>query len=157
MTVRHSSEDINFIKIVKSISSYLPSRLLIVFSAAYIIPLLSGTIDYVQMSIYMIAIQILNLVCTTSSDGIGKIVLRFYDKYKIMDKLNEFFSSILWLSVIIYLITWIFYFFGHNYITEKLSISNSTLVIILFLVIPCGIRQFLYQILRVYINAALYK
>ena len=151
-----SAVENNFQQSIKNILSYMPSRLLIVFSAVYIIPLLSGTIDYVQMSIYLIAIQMLNLVCTTSSDGIGKIVLRFYEKYKMNDKTNEFFSSIFWLSIIIYSLTWILYIFGHNYITEKFALSNAVLLIVLFLVIPCGIRQFLYQVLRVYREPALY-
>ena len=151
-----STEESNFRKIYKNISCYLPSRFLIIFSAAFIIPLLSNTIDYVQMSIYLIAIQILNLVCTTSSDGIGKIVLRFYEKYKLQNKLDVFFSSVFWLSIIIYLLIWVLYFLGHDFVSEKFSISNNTLMLILLLVIPCGIRQFLYQILRVYHEAFLY-
>ena len=146
----------NIQHIIKSISSYLPSRFLIIFSAAFIIPLLSKHIDYMQMSIYLIAIQILNLLCTTSFDGIGKIVLRFYEKYKFNKKLDEFFSSLFWISIIVYIITWLVYIFSHGIIEEKFAIDNGTLLIVLFLVIPCGIRQFLYQILRVYREASLY-
>ena len=108
------------------------------------------------MSIYLVSIQVLNLVCTTSSDGIGKVVLRFFEKYKLQNKLEDFFSSILWLSAIIYILIWGFYIFSHDYIYQKFAINNLTFIIILLLVIPCGIRQFLYQILRVYNKVSLY-
>lgn len=146
----------NFPKIIKNLASYLPSRVLIILNSIVIIPLLARAINHEEMSIYLLAIQILNLVCTCSTDGIGKAVLRFYEKYHIQEKLDLFFSSILWLFVGIYVLTWILFFFFKDILVNHFSISYTTAVITLMLIIPCGIRQILYQILRAMNHIALY-
>ena len=139
----------NYYSIIKSILSYLPSRALIILNSILIIPLLTGLLEPKEMSIYFIAIQLLNLLCTCSFDGIGKAVLRFYEKYKINNSLDNFFSNILWLSIFSYCIICAIYLIAHNIISEKFAIGSSALILTLILVIPCGIRQVLYQILRI--------
>lgn len=147
---------LNYKSIIHNIFSYLPSRFLIILNSILIIPLLSKSVDYNEMSIYLIAVQILNLICTCSSDGIGKIVLRFYEKYKFENKLDKLFSNIFVLSIIIYFLTFIVYLLTHNIISEHFAIPNYIIVLTFFLVIPCGIRQMLYQILRIQQNSKLY-
>ena len=139
----------NYHSIINSILNYLPSRALIILNAILIIPLLTGILDPKEMSIYFIAIQILNLICTCSFDGIGKAVLRFYEKHKINNTLDSFFSNILWLSIVSYGIIFMLHPLLHTYIENKYAISNSVILLTLILVIPCGIRQILYQILRI--------
>ncbi|MBR1460550.1 hypothetical protein IJ596_02805, partial [bacterium] len=84
-----------------------------------------------------------------SFDGIGKAVLRFYEKHKINNTLDSFFSNILWLSIVSYGIIFMLHPLLHTYIENKYAISNSVILLTLILVIPCGIRQILYQILRI--------
>ena len=84
----------NYSSIIKDLLNYLPSRGLIILNFIVLIPLFTQVLDKKQMSIYLIAIQILNLILTCSFDWISKSVLRFYEKYKIQDKLDEFLSSV---------------------------------------------------------------
>ena len=146
----------NFPKIIKNLASYLPSRILIILNSIVIIPLLARAIDHEEMSIYLLAIQILNLICTCSTDGIGKAVLRFYEKYHIQEKLDLFFSSILWLFVGVYILSCVLFYFFKDVMVEHFAISYTTALITLILIIPCGIRQILYQILRVKNHITLY-
>ena len=139
----------NYDSIIKRILSYLPSRALIILNAILIIPLLTGLLEPKEMSTYFIAIQMLNLLCTCSFDGIGKAVLRFYEKHRINNSLDNFFSNILWISVFSYSVIFLIYLIAHNFLCDKFAISNTALLLTLILVIPCGLRQILYQILRI--------
>ncbi len=109
----------NYHSIIRSILDYLPSRALIILNSILIIPLLVGILDPKEISIYFIAIQILNLLCTCSFDGIGKAVLRFYEKYRINGILDKFFSNILWMSIGAYGLILILYPLLHNYVCEQ--------------------------------------
>ena len=72
-----------------------------------------------EMGIYQLSIGILNLLCTCSTDWITKSALRFYEKYKILNKLPEFYSNILFISLTAYLVIVIFYFLSADYISTK--------------------------------------
>lgn len=109
-----------------------------------------------EMGIYQLSIGILNLLCTCSTDWITKSALRFYEKYKILNKLPEFYSNILFISLTAYLVIVIFYFLSADYISTKYFISKDILALLLILIIPCGIRQFLYQMLRIFNKPFLY-
>ena len=146
----------NYHFIFTNVMTYLPSRLLIILNSVIIIPLFTYFLDEKQMSIYLIALQVLNLMCTCSFDWITKAVLRFYEKYNIRNTLNLFFSSIFWLSVIVYIIIFISYFTFKDLILEKFAVDNTSFLYTILLVLPCGIRQFLYQILRARNEAKLY-
>lgn len=146
----------NYHFIFTNVMTYLPSRLLIILNSVIIIPIFTYFLDEKQMSIYLIALQVLNLMCTCSFDWITKAVLRFYEKYNIRNTLNLFFSSIFWLSVIVYIIIFISYFTFKDLILEKFAVDNTSFLYTILLVLPCGIRQFLYQILRARNEAKLY-
>ncbi len=146
----------NYYLIFNNIMTYLPSRILIILNSVIIIPLYAYFLSEKQISIYLIALQIVNLICTCSFDWITKAVLRFYEKYNIKNALATFFSSIFWLSVIVYTIIIICYFSFKDIILEKFAVDNTAFLLSILIVIPCGIRQFLYQILRVRNKAKLY-
>ena len=146
----------NYSSIIKDLLNYLPSRGLIILNFIVLIPLFTQVLDKKQMSIYLIAIQILNLILTCSFDWISKSVLRFYEKYKIQDKLDEFLSSVFWLFIIVYLIIIVSYFIFKDILLQKFSISNTVFLYVILLLVPCGVRQFLYQILRLKNHYKLY-
>ncbi len=146
----------NYYLIFNNIMTYLPSRILIILNSVIIVPLFAYFLDEKQISIYLIALQILNLICTCSFDWITKAVLRFYEKYNIKQALSTFFSSIFWLSVIVYIFIIICYFAFKGLILERFAVDNMSFLFTTLLVIPCGIRQFLYQVLRVRNQAKLY-
>lgn len=146
----------NYHLIFHNIITYLPSRILIILNSVIIIPFFTYLLCEKQMSIYLIAIQILNLMCTCSFDWITKAVLRFYEKYNLKNALGTFFSTIFWISVIVYLILIIGYFLFKEILLNKFSIDNVSLLLVLLIAIPCGIRQFLYQILRIKNKVKLY-
>ncbi len=146
----------NYALIFKNVLTYLPSRFLIMLNSVIIIPLFTYLLNEKDMSIYLIALQILNLICTCSFDWITKAVLRFYEKYNINKSLDTFFSSILWISIIVYAVIFSGYFIFKDLLLTKFAIDNTIFLLTLFLVVPCGIRQFLYQILRVRNKAKLY-
>lgn len=146
----------NYKLILKNILSYLPSRLLIIINSIIIIPIFAHLLETKQMSIYLISIQILNLILTCSYDWITKSVLRFYEKYRLKNLTNSFMSNIFWISIITYFFIFLLFILSKNYVLAKFSIDNLTFLLIIFLVIPCGIRQFLYQILRLKNKPKLY-
>lgn len=146
----------NYQLILKNILSYLPSRLLIIINSIIIIPIFAHILETKQMSIYLISIQILNLILTCSYDWITKSVLRFYEKYRLKNSIDSFMSNIFCISVITYFFILSLFIFSRNYVLAKFSIDNLTFLLIIFLVIPCGIRQFLYQILRLKNKPKLY-
>ncbi len=146
----------NYYLIFNNILTYLPSRILIILNSVIIIPIFAYFLSEKQISIYLIALQILNLMCTCSFDWITKAVLRFYEKHNIKNSLNDFFSSIFWLSVVVYTIIFISYFTFKDFILEKFAVDNTSFLFTIILVLPCGIRQFLYQVLRARNQAKLY-
>lgn len=139
----------NYLFILKSLVQYLPSRVIIVLNSFFIIPLLAYKLNQSEISVFLIAINILNLICTCSYDWVAKAVLRFYEKYRIKNELDSFFSTVFWIAIAVYLIIIAVFFAFKDFVTAKFSIETLTFALVILLVIPCGIRQFLYQLLRI--------
>ncbi len=138
----------NYTSILKNLVQYLPSRGLIILNSFFIVPFFTYALNHKEVSIYLIAIQLLNLFCTASFDWISKAVLRFYEKYRIQDKLDIFLSTVFWLSTIVYVLTAVIFIIFKDPITTKYALTNLIFGLTILLVIPCGIRQCLYQVLR---------
>lgn len=143
--------------IMKIFLSYLPSRLLVVLNSLVIVPTLVHMMSEKEIGIFQLSIGMLNLVCTCSTDWIAKSALRFYEKYRSCNRLDVFFSNMIWLTLFVYLIIFVCFLLFADIITEKLFIPKAVLLLTLFLVIPAGIRQFVYQILRVLNRPFLYS
>ena len=139
----------NYKIVLASFLSYLPSRILVILNSLIIVPILAYFLSTNEMSVFQICIGILNFVCTCSTDWIAKSVLRFFRKYKQDNRLNEFYSNIAMIEFIAILGIFISYFIFKNIVCTKFLISNQLFFLTLVLVIPCGIRQFLYQLLRI--------
>ena len=137
--------------------SYLPSRLLVVLNSLIIVPILAHIMSQKEIGVFQLSIGILNLVCTCSTDWIAKSALRFYEKYKGCNRLDEFFSNIIWLGLFMYAVIFLGFFLFSDLVAEKFFIQKSVLLLTLFIVIPTGIRQFLYQMLRVLNRPFLYS
>ena len=146
----------NYNIVLKSFLSYLPSRILVILNALFIVPIFAYFLTAQEMSVFQISIGILNFLCTISTDWVAKSVLRYYEKYKYSDELENFFSSIMFLEIITYIFILALYFIFRNLIAEKFYISQSIFFMILIIVIPCGIRQMFYQLLRIYRKTLLY-
>ena len=142
--------------ILDNFFKYLPSIILVIFNSLFIVPFFVHVLSTKEVGIYQIIIGILNLLCTCSSDWIAKSSLRFYEKYKLQDKLPQFFSNILFISIFTYFLIFISFILFGGIVSEKLFIPQSTLALILILIIPCGFRQFLYQMLRIFNKPFLY-
>lgn len=142
--------------IFKSFLRYLPSRLLVVLNSLVIVPIFAYFLSTSEMSIFQISIGILNLVCTASTDWIAKSVLRFYEQYKRFNKTDRFFSNIVLFELIGFVAVFISFFLFKDIICAKFYITQKVLFITLILVIPCGIRQMLYQLLRIMRKTVLY-
>lgn len=135
---------------------YLPSRFFIILNSLIIIPFFANVLSSGEMGLFQLSIGILNLVCTCSTDWISKATLRFWVKYKRKDELENFFSNIFLITIVAYCIIFIIYFCFSDLICAKFFIEKNVLLLTLFLVIPCGIRQFLYQMLRIFNKPFLY-
>ena len=135
--------------VLASFLSYLPSRILVILNSLIIVPILAYFLTSSEMSIFQISIGILNFVCTCSTDWIAKSVLRFYRRYHNENRLNEFYSNIAMLEFIAILGVFASYFIFKDFVSTKFLLSNKIFFLTLVLVIPCGIRQFLYQLLRI--------
>lgn len=135
--------------VLASFLSYLPSRVLVILNSLIIVPILAYFLTSSEMSIFQISIGILNFVCTCSTDWIAKSVLRFYRRYHNENRLNEFYSNIAMLEFITILGVFASYFIFKDFVSTKFLLSNKIFFLTLVLVIPCGIRQFLYQLLRI--------
>ncbi len=146
----------NYSIILKSFLSYLPSRILVILNALFIVPIFAYFLNSQEMSIFQISIGILNFLCTISTDWVAKSVLRFYEKYKYSGELDNFFSSIMLLEIITYGFIFILYFMFRNFAAEKFSVPQNIFFMVLILVIPCGIRQMFYQLLRIQRKTFLY-
>lgn len=138
----------NYRLILKNLVQYLPSRVVMILNSFLIIPLFTHLLNPKEVSIYLIALQLLNLICTCSFDWISKATLRFYEKYNLQNKLEVFLSTVFWVSVCVYVLILGGYILFKNILLTKFAVSNLVFVLTLVLVIPCGIRQFIYQILR---------
>ena len=119
-----------------------------ILNSFLIIPLFTHLLNPKEVSIYLIALQLLNLICTCSFDWISKATLRFYEKYNLQNKLEVFLSTVFWVSVCVYVLILGGYILFKDILLTKFAVSNLVFVLTLLLVIPCGIRQFIYQILR---------
>ncbi len=119
-----------------------------ILNSFLIIPLFTHILNTKEVSIYLIALQILNLICTLSFDWIAKAIVRFYEKYDIQDKQEIFLSSIFWIAVVVYIIIFVLYFLFKNILISNFAVTNAIFGLTILLAIPCGIRQALYQILR---------
>lgn len=146
----------NYKTIINSFLKYLPSRFLIVFNQFIIIPVFALLLSAKEMSIFQISIGVLNLICTFSTDWIAKAVLRFYKKYSDEDNLDQFFSNVFSLSLLVYGIMVLIFVLAGTFIKHKFLLDESVLIFVLLLVIPCGIRQMLYQLLRILNKPFLY-
>ena len=146
----------NFNLIFNTFLKYLPSRLLVILNSLIIIPFFAYILTEKEMGIYQLIICSINLLCTCSTDWITKSSLRFYEKYKLQNKLPKFYSNILIISAITYLLILVLYFLFSDYISAKFFIPKDLLALTLVLLIPCGLRQFLYQMLRVFNKPYLY-
>lgn len=142
--------------ILKSFLNYLPSRLLVILNALLIIPFFAHILSKSEMGTYNLCVGLLALTCTVTSDWIAKAALRFYEKYKIQDRLGEFYSNLFIISIFSYFVIAFVYFIFSDFIAEKLYISKSLLSITLLIIFPAGLRQFLYQMLRVFNKPFLY-
>ncbi len=147
----------NFNTIMSTFLSYLPSRLLVVLNSLIIVPILAHILSEKEIGIFQLSIGVLNLVCTCSTDWIAKSALRFYEKYRACSCLDEFFSNIIWLTLFMYVVIFLCFILFSDFVTEKFFIQKSVLLLTLFIVIPAGIRQFLYQVLRVLNRPFLYS
>lgn len=145
-----------FYPILNSFLSYLPSRFLVILNSIIIIPFFAYMLTAKEMGVYQLSIGMLNLLCTCSTDWITKSALRFYEKYNLQNKLPEFYSNIIFISAITYLVIIVIYFLSADYISAKYFIDKDIIALLLILIIPCGIRQFLYQMLRIFNKPFLY-
>lgn len=139
----------SYISILKNLAQYLPSRIVIILNSFFIIPVFAHFLSAKQISIYLVCLQILNFICTCSYDWVSKAVLRFNDKYLLENRIQEFFSTTFWISVFMYIVILLSFFLGRDYIISRFAIYNYTLSLVIFLVIPCGLRQILYSLLRI--------
>jgi len=146
----------NYSVVLKNFLSYLPSRLIVIFNALFIVPIFAYFLTAQEMSVFQISIGILNFVCTVSTDWVAKSVLRFYEKYRQINETDKFFSSIAFIELVLLALVFAFYFIFKELIAEKFYISNRIFLITLILVVPCGIRQMLYQMLRLCRKSFLY-
>ncbi len=146
----------SYLKIFKNTLSYVPSKILVMLNSLIIVPLFSHILEAKEMSMYFISIQFLNVLCTCSSDWITKSVLRYHEHYNIKNMLEEFYSSIFGMTLVAHVIVMAIYFLFKDVIQLHFGIDTATFVLTMTLVIPCGIRQLLYQYLRVKNNSFLY-
>ncbi len=109
-----------------------------------------------EMSIFQLTVGLLNLVCTCSTDWIAKSVLRFYQRYSDEGRLDAFLSNAVIIFFSVYIITGILFLLSANYVLLKFSIPKDVFFFTLFLIIPVGIRQVLYQLMRIFDKPALY-
>ncbi len=129
--------------------SYLPSRILVILNSLIIVPILAYFLSTNEMGVFQISIGILNFVCTCSTDWIAKSVLRFFRKYMQEERLDEFYSNVAMIEFVAILGVFAGYFIFKDIVNAKFLISNKIFFLTLILVVPCGIRQFLYQLLRI--------
>ena len=148
------SKDYNFI--FKTFLKYLPSRACIIINSILILPFFAYILTSKEMATFQLLIVILDLICTYTTDWIAKSTLRFYEKYRIDDKLAEFYSYIITITGCMYILIIATYCTIGDFVSSHFFISKELLLVILFLIIPCGIRQFLYQLLRVFNRPFLY-
>lgn len=139
----------NYDVVIKTFLKYLPSRIFVVLNSLVIVPIFAYFLSTAEMSVFQISIGILNLVCTMSTDWIAKAVLRFYSRYKKWKETDKFFSCIMTIELISFLIIFLSYFIFKDIVAKSFFVPPYIFLITLILVIPCGIRQMLYQILRV--------
>lgn len=142
--------------ILKSFLNYLPSRLLVILNALFIIPFFAHILSKSEMGMYNLCVGLLALTCTVTSDWIAKTALRFYEKYKEQDNLSEFYSNLFIISIVSYTVIALVYFLFSDLIADKLYISKSLLFLTLLIIFPAGLRQFLYQMLRVFSKPFIY-
>ncbi|MBO7673110.1 hypothetical protein J6S88_06865 [bacterium] len=146
----------SYLTIFKSALNYVPSKLLVMVYPLIIIPLFSNMLEAKEMSMYFIAIQFLNVICTCSSDWVTKSVLRYHEYYKIKNLLEEFYSNIFVLTIMAHVIVIALFCIFKDIIQLHFGLDTATFILTVTLVIPCGLRQLLYQYLRVINNSFLY-
>lgn len=135
---------------------FFPARFLVVLNSLLFIPIIIYKISYQEMGIFKLSISFLSLICTFSSDWISKSAFRFYEKYKNKDILEKYLFNIFFMFLISYLLITLICTIFSKYINKHLDIYPILQILILLIIIPVGIRQFLFQLLRVLNKPFLY-
>lgn len=142
--------------ILKDFIEYFPAKLFLILNAFLLIPVYTYILPVKEYGLYQLALSFLNLLCTLSTDWVAKTGLRFYDKYNKVDKLESYLSNILFLLLLNITIAYSVCFLFLDFLSKSLHIPQKLILAVVLLVIPCGIRQLIFYLLRVLSRPFLY-
>ena len=96
-------------------------------NAVIIVPVLAHMLSVNEIAIFQLAIGVLNLVCTCSTDWIAKSVLRFYEHYKMKNDLDAFFSNTIFITIIVYFVIILAYLLFADTLSIRFLIPKNIL------------------------------
>lgn len=143
-------------KILIDIIKYLPSRLLISFSALFLIPMYTNILSPKELGLYNAAIAALSFIAIIFSDWTGITALRFYNENQGINSGKNFFSSLLVLLTMNLSIMYILCGFFFESIRQFFQIPSNMLIALLVLIIPVSLRAVFLQVLRAQIKPLVY-
>lgn len=142
--------------VFKDMLKYTPSKLVGIIGNILIVPIYTNLLTPEQYGLYSIAIATLSFLCIIFFDWIGTSGLRFFKIHQMVGDVSRYFSSLVTLLGINYLLMWGATLLFKNQITDFFNIPVSYLYFIGALILPVAFRSLLFQILRAQIKPTLY-
>lgn len=136
----------------KDIIKYIPAKVLGMLMNLAAVPIYTNLLLPEEYGLYGISVGLLSFIAIIFSDWVALSALRFFKEHLKIDRIEQFFSSILFLIssnlAIMYILTLVF----ADWILELFRVPEENFHLILFLMIPIALRALMFQILRAQIK-----
>lgn len=151
-----SNEEDSFDNINKDIIKYIPAKVLGMIMNLVSVPIYTQLLLPGEYGLYGIAVGFLSFMAIVFSDWVGLSALRFFREYFKTDKIEQFFSSIIFLLLFNLLVMYILTFAFADKFINSFKLTGENFYLVLLLMIPVALRSLMFQILRSQIKPMLY-
>lgn len=142
--------------IYKDAIKYAPSKILGTVMNIVAVSIYTNLLLPKEYGMYMIATSVISFLAIIFSDWIGTSALRFFREHFNNQKVEHYFSTILFLLASNLLIMYSLGFLFYNPLCKFFEIPEKFLSVVFILIIPIAIRALLFQILRAQIRPLAY-
>jgi O-antigen/teichoic acid export membrane protein len=142
--------------ILKDAIKYAPSKVLGMIMNIAAVSIYTNLLLPKEYGLYMVATSVISFLAIIFSDWIGTAALRFFREHYNNKKVEQYFSTVLFLLVSNLSIMYILGFFLYKPLGKFFEIPEKFLILVFLLLIPIAIRALLFQVLRAQIKPLAY-
>lgn len=134
-----------------------PSKIIGTLGNVLSVTLYTWLMHKADYGLYNVCIALLSLICILFSDWVGTSALRFYSESSKKDKLNEYYSSIIFILLSNLIIMSLITLISFKYISNIFKIPDIYLITVILLMLPVAFRALFCQLLRAKIKPLFYS